>query len=131
MISKAAWTAQVLVACVFLFAGAMKFVIPIEQMTAQLPLPGWFLYFIGTAEILGAIGLIVPSLLRVRPQLTPIAAAGLIVIMIGATAITIKINGVGPAIVPFVVGVLCAFIAYARWRLAPIVPRSEPSTARA
>ena len=66
----------------------MKFVMSVEEMTKQMPMPGWFLHFIGIAEVLGAIGLVVPWLTRIRPGLTPLAAAGLVIIMIGATVVT-------------------------------------------
>src|SRR5437899_1748018 len=66
------WIVQGLLALVFLFAGGMKLVLPIEELTAQLPLPGLFVRFIGLAETLGALGLILPGLLRIRPSLTPL-----------------------------------------------------------
>ena len=73
------------------------------------------------AELLGGLGLILPSLLRIRPGLTPLAAAGLVIIMIGAVGITFAGGGsVGMALVPTVTGLLAAFVAYGRWRLAPI-----------
>src|SRR5581483_5277255 len=74
----ALWVAQGLLALLFLFAGTMKLILPIEEMTAQLPLPGLFLRFIGVCEVLGALGLILPGLLRIRPRLTALAAAGLV-----------------------------------------------------
>jgi hypothetical protein len=70
-------------------------------------------------EVLGALGLILPGLLRIRPILTPLAAAGLVIIMIGATALTLAADGIATAITPLVVGLLAAFVAYGRWRLAP------------
>ncbi|MGH8650481.1 MAG: DoxX family protein, partial [Burkholderiales bacterium] len=83
------WIVQALLALLFLFAGGMKLVLPIEEMTKEMPMPGLFLRFIGVAEVLGALGLILPGLLRIRPGLTPLAAAGLLIIMIGATVITL------------------------------------------
>src|SRR6185503_21272673 len=84
--NRTLWIIQGLLAAVFLFAGGSKFVMSVEQMTAGPgpKLPGWFLHFIGMCEILGAIGLIVPALTGIQPQLTPIAAGGLVIIMIGA-----------------------------------------------
>jgi uncharacterized membrane protein YphA (DoxX/SURF4 family) len=85
----ALWIVQALLALLFLFAGGMKLILPVEEMTAQVPMPGPFLRFIGIAQVLGAIGLILPGLLRIRPGLTPLAAAGLVIIMIGATVVTL------------------------------------------
>lgn len=115
----ALWIIQVLLALLFLFAGGTKLVLPIEVLTAmgspnQVHLPGWFIRFIGVCEVLGALGLILPGLLKTRPQLTWLAAAGLIIIMIGATVLTFVADGIGPAIVPLVVGLLLAFVAYNR-----------------
>jgi hypothetical protein len=114
------WVVQALLAAVFLFAGASKFIMSVEEMTKDIHLPGLFLRFIGAVEILGAIGLILPSLLRIRPALTPLAASGLVIIMIGATVLSFMIGGVVMALAPFVVGLLAAFVAYGRWKLVPI-----------
>ncbi|HMA24833.1 MAG TPA: DoxX family protein [Gemmatimonadaceae bacterium] len=116
------WTAQVVLALVFLFAGGMKLVMPIEMLKGPVPLPGAFLRFIGVCETLGAIGLIFPSVLRIKPGLTPLAASGLIIIMIGATVVTLMGGMIAPALVPVVVGSLAAFVANGRWRVAPIHP---------
>ena len=123
----ALWIVQGLLALLFLFAGVMKFVMSVEEMTQQVQMPGAFLRFIGVCEILGGLGLILPSLLRIRPGLTPLAAAGLIVIMIGATLVSLMIGGVAAAIAPFVVLLLLAFVAYGRWKVAPIRPSSQSS----
>ena len=126
----ALWIVQVLLALLFLFAGGTKLVIPPDVLASmgspnQIPLPGWFVRFIGVAEVLGALGLILPGLLRIKPWLTPLAAAGLVVIMIGATALTIAADGVAAGVVSLVVGLLAAFVAYGRWRLAPHQARRE------
>ena len=113
------WIIQGLLALLFLFAGGMKLVLPLEELTGPMPLPGWFVRFIGVAEVLGAIGLILPGLLGIRPGLTPLAASGLVVIMIGATVLTLVGGDVVSALIPLVVGLLSAFVAYGRWRLAP------------
>ena len=116
----ALWIVQGLLAALFVFSGGMKLVLPIEKMTDPVALPGLFLRFIGVCELLGGIGLILPSLLRIRPGLTPLAAAGLIVIMIGAVVLSVIYMGVASALIPLLVGILAAFIAYGRSRLAPI-----------
>jgi uncharacterized membrane protein YphA (DoxX/SURF4 family) len=128
----ALWVVQGLLALVFLFAGSMKWIMPIEEMTKQMPvpLPGQFLRFIGLAEMLGAIGLILPGLLGIRPGLTPLAAAGLVIIMLGATVIGLVGGDIAMALVPLVVGGLAAFVAYGRWQLAPQEGSSPPAGRR-
>jgi uncharacterized membrane protein YphA (DoxX/SURF4 family) len=123
------WVVQVLLALLFLFAGVSKLIMSIEEMTRDIHLPGTFLRFIGVVEILGAIGLILPSWLRIRSGLTPLAAAGLVIIMIGATVLSLTL-GITLALVPFVVGLLAAFVAYGRWKLAPIAASSHRSALR-
>ncbi|MBK8316128.1 MAG: DoxX family protein [Acidobacteria bacterium] len=100
------WIIQVILALIFLFAGSMKLIVPIEEMKGPVQLPGLFLRFIGVCEVLGGIGLVLPGLLRIRPGLTPLAAAGLVIIMIGATVTTIMGGQAAIAILPFAVGVL-------------------------
>ena len=113
------WVLQVLLAMLFMLSGVMKFVMPVEEMTKQIALSGWFLHFIGVAEILGAIGLVLPGILRIRTGLTPLAAAALVVIMIGATVVNLKIGNRGAALTTVVVGLLLVFVAYNRRRLVP------------
>jgi DoxX-like family len=110
------WTIQGLLAALFLFAGVMKLVLPIETMTGPGALPGPFLRFIGMAETLGAIGLILPGLTRIHQELTPAAAAGLAIIMIGATTLTAATGSAAGALFPLIVGVLAASVAVGRSR---------------
>jgi uncharacterized membrane protein YphA (DoxX/SURF4 family) len=120
--NRVLWTAQILVAVLFLFAGSMKFIMsPAQMQQGPLTFPMWFLYFIGACECLGALGLILPAVTRIRTGLVPLAASGLTIIMIGATTVTVMSMGVAPAIVPAVVGVVTTWIAYGRTRVAPIV----------
>jgi hypothetical protein len=114
------WSVQGLLALLFLFAGGMKLVMPIEMLKGPVALPGLFLRFIGVCEVLGALGLILPGLTRIRTGLTPLAAAGLVVIMVGAVVVTLAGGVVAPALVPAVVGLLAASVAYSRWRLVPL-----------
>ena len=124
--NRVLWVVQVLLALLFLFGGTMKFLMPVEEMTAAMPqMPAEFLYFIGVCECLGAIGLIVPQLTGILPQLTPIAAMGLIVIMIGAVTITVMTQPVSLAILPFVAGVLLCVVAYGRLRTYAAVRHAQ------
>ena len=119
------WVLQALLAMLFMFSGVMKFVMPVEEMTKQIALPGWFLHFIGASEILGAIALILPGILRLRTGLTALAAAALVIIMIGATAVNLKTGQRGAALITVVVGLLLAFVAYNRRRMAPRTQLSQ------
>jgi len=116
------WIIQVLLALLFIFSGSMKFVMSVQQMNEQSPvvLSGLFIHFIGVCEILGGIGLVLPSLLRIKPGLTPLAAAGLAIIVAGATVITLMGPIKGMALVPFVTCVLCVVVAFGRWKMRPI-----------
>ena len=110
------WILQGLLAALFLFAGGMKLVLPADQLTGPIAIPLWFLRFVGLMEVLGALGLILPGLLRIRKGLTSLAACGLVILMIGAAGTTV-IGGMGfVAIIPLIVGLLAAFIAYGRWK---------------
>lgn len=125
------WTAQALVAALFLFAGGMKLVTPIPALAAMSGLSGEFMRFIGTCETLGALGLVLPGIFRVRRELTPLAAAGLVIIMIGATVVSIEHGPAISAIVPAIVGSLCAWIARERGRAyADRLPRVTISISR-
>ena len=120
-LSVVLWILQILLAALFLFSGVMKFVMPLAEMTKQSHLPGPFLYFIGIAEIVGGIGLVVPAITRMQPLLTPLAAVGLVIIMIGATILSLPMGLF--AAFPLVIGLLTAFVGYGRFRLRPITPK--------
>jgi uncharacterized membrane protein YphA (DoxX/SURF4 family) len=113
----ALWIAQGLLALLFLFAGVTKFTLSPDVLAASGPLPVPFILFIGVCEILGAIGLILPGLLRIRPGLTPLAAAGLVIIMIGAVVVTLMSGKAAEAALPLVAGLLAVFVAVGRRRL--------------
>jgi hypothetical protein len=116
--NKALWVVQGLLALLFVFAGGMKLVLPIEAMKGPVALPGLFLRFIGVVEVLGGLGLILPGLLRTAEALTPLAAAGLVVVMAGATVVTLIGGDIAPAIVPVIVGMLATAVAVGRGRPA-------------
>lgn len=112
----ALWTMQILLALLFVFSGVMKFVMPAAKMQeGPIKFPMAFLYFIGVAEVLGGLGLVLPGMLRIKRGLTPLAAAGLLIIMIGATVVTVMSGGGATSLIPAVCGVLLAFVAYGRW----------------
>ena len=119
------WTVQALLAALFLFAGGTKLVMPIAALTQQSPLPGWLIRVVGVVEVLGALGLVLPGALRIRAWLTPVAAAGLAILMVGATAATLATpQQASAAPIPMVVGLVALAVAYGRraWALPLIVP---------
>ena len=110
--------AQALLAALFLLAGAMKFVMSDAQLATQSPFSAGFIHFIGVCEILGALGLVLPWATGVARWLTPLAAEGLVVIMIGAVVTTLAIGGGAGAVVPAVIGALLVTVAVGRSRAA-------------
>src|SRR5436190_1062656 len=103
------WIVQIVLALLYLMSGVMKFIMPYADMVKDSPVafPHWFFLFIGTCEILGAVGLVVPWATKIKPGLTPLAATLLIIIMVGATILT-AIGPMAPAaVIPAVAGLLC------------------------
>ncbi len=121
-LSVTLWILQGLLGALFIFSGVMKFIMSVEQMTKGTSLTGGFIHFIGVCEILGGIGLILPALLRIMPILTPIASCGLVIIMAGATYVSLPM-GMKAAAFPAFFGLLLAFVAYGRFVLRPIPPK--------
>lgn len=124
----ALWIVQILLALVFLGAGFSKAFLPIEDLGAQMAwvldvspwlmvrLPGW-------AEVAGALGLVLPSVTRIQPRLTPVAAAGLALVMLLAAIFHLSRGEFDDIIPNIVLMLLTGFVAYGRWKLAPIPPR--------
>ena len=112
--NRALWIVQGLLAALFLFAGGMKLITPIEVLSVMSPFPGEFIRFIGICEVLGAVGLILPYALRILPGLTALAAASLVVIMVGATLTTLAIGGGLLALPTLAIGLLAALVAHGR-----------------
>lgn len=118
------WIVSGLLAVMFLFIGLMKVVTPAAELeVAAQGVPVLLLKIAGIAEVLGALGLVLPALTRIVPILTPLAASGLVLTMIGAT-ITNMITG-QYALIPMtvVLGLLAGFVAWARFGEYAIHPR--------
>jgi hypothetical protein len=118
------WVLQVLLALAF-FAHGCLFLFPpaamVDQMNAALP--RWFQLFLGVAEVLAAVGLTLPGVTRIQPRFVSWAAAGVMIVMISATMFHSMRGEVSSAITTFVLLAIATFIAYMRWRIAPIRPR--------
>ena len=123
----ALWVAQVLLAGMFLMTGFMKLTQPVDALAGQMPwvltVPVALVRFIGAAELAGALGLLLPSLTRIQPRLTVLAALGLVVVMVLASGLHLS-RGEG-AMVPMnlVLAAVAGFIAWGRSKAAPIAPR--------
>jgi len=120
------WVVQVLLALAFAFSGAMKLAVPYAELLAQGAwverVPDGLVKFIGVAELLGALGLILPAATRIKPFLTPLAAAGFAVIMVLASALHLSLGE--PPIAQVILGGLAAFVSWGRFSRAPITPRA-------
>ena len=122
------WVLQWLLALFLgLASAAPKLLLPPEALPLPIPLPGPIMLLIGVAELLGALGLVLPGLLRIRPDLTPLAAAGLVLLTVGATVYQLAAGEPGNALFAVAIGLLCAFVGYGRWQLAPHRERGRRS----
>ena len=110
----ALWIAQAALAALFLFAGGYKLAVSMEPLARVTPFPPLFFKFIGLCEVIGALGLILPGIFRVRTGLTPLAAAGLTIIMTGAVIASVLTLGATSAIFPFAIGIVAAIVARGR-----------------
>ncbi|HLA64294.1 MAG TPA: DoxX family protein [Rhodothermales bacterium] len=123
----ALWTVQIVLALMFGMAGVMKATQPIADLAAQMGWPGaippWLVRFIGASEFTAALGLILPSALRIRPVLTPLAAAGLVVVMVLALGFHASRGEFFAFPINAGLGALAVFVAWGRSRKAPIPPR--------
>ena len=120
-ISAVLWTLQALLALFFALAsGAPKLLLTQDMLGMWMPLPDAFVKFIGVAEVLGALGLILPALTRARPGLTLLAAGGLVFVTLSATVYQLAGGRVANALFALGLGGVVAIVAYGRWRLAPL-----------
>jgi uncharacterized membrane protein YphA (DoxX/SURF4 family) len=122
------WIVQVLLVVFFLLAGFNHGLLPIEKAAESSPwitdIPVWLARFIGFAELAGAMGLILPAATRVAPRLTPLAAAGLALIMVLAVPFHLTRGEADVIAFNIVPALLAAFVAWGRWTRAPIATRS-------
>jgi putative oxidoreductase len=121
------WVLQVLLAVFFLMTGIQKVMQPISALA---PMMGWvtavpegLVRFVGVAEVLGALGLVLPSLTKIQPRLTVWAAIGLVVVMVLAMVFHVTRGEFGNLVFNAVLAALAAVVAFGRSRIAPIVPR--------
>lgn len=121
------WGAQILLAATFLMAGGTKVAAPLDQLQAQMPWVsgalGGLVRSIGVTEVLGAIGLVAPAATRILPKLTPLAALGLVTVMVLASLMHATRGEFGMIGVNAVLGAMALFVAWGRLSAAPIEAR--------
>lgn len=122
------WIAQVLLALMFLMAGAMKSAQPVEELAKSMSWVNDFsagmVRLIGASELLGGIGLLLPSLLRIRPLLTPLAALGLFIVMVFAFIYHVSKGEYELLPVNSILGTIALFIVWGRYKKVPIQPKA-------
>jgi uncharacterized membrane protein YphA (DoxX/SURF4 family) len=123
----ALWIVQLLLAAAFGTAGAMKLTMPVPELVQQMAwagdVPPWLVRFIGLSELAGAVGLVLPAATRMAPGLTPVAALGLVVVMLLAAAFHVVRGEFGALPINMTLGALAAFVAWGRTRKAPVHAR--------
>jgi putative oxidoreductase len=123
----ALWIVQVLLAAAFFVVGFAKAVQPIDELAQQMAwvtaVPSGLVRFIGVMEIAGAVGLVLPAATRIAPLLTPIAALGLLLVMVLAAGFHLLRGEIAALPLNFVLGALAAFVMWGRFKKAPIPAR--------
>jgi uncharacterized membrane protein YphA (DoxX/SURF4 family) len=122
------WLSQAIPAVMFIMAGIMKTTSPMDQLAISLPwtkdVPELLVRFIGLCEFTAAIGLLLPSILRIKPILTPFAATGLIAIMVSASVFHISRGEYSVLGLNAIIAVIAIFIMWGRFKKIPIKPRN-------
>jgi len=123
----ALWVAQFLLACAFGMAGVGKSTAPIAELAADLPwvrdVPVLLVRFIGAAEFAGGLGMVLPAVTGIRPVLTSFAGVGLALVMVLAAGFHVTRGELPVVIVNAILGALALFVAWGRFKRAPIPPR--------
>jgi len=122
------WVLQVLLGIYFFVTGIVHFIVPPglpAPMAWMYELPPILHYFSGMAEILAGLGLILPGLTRIQTRLTPLAALGLVLVMIGAAIWHVMRGEFASIVMNIILMGLAAFVAYGRWKLSPLKDKSS------
>jgi hypothetical protein len=120
------WIVQAFLALFFgLASGLPKLILPLDMLAMPLPLPELFVRSIGVAEVLGALGLILPGITRIRTGLTPLAASGLVLLTICATVYQLLARQPESAVFAAAMGLIAASVAYGRWHVRPLTTKAR------
>jgi putative oxidoreductase len=124
---KVLWILQVVLAAMFIMAGTFKTFTPIPELAVKMPWVNDFsegmVRFIGASQLLGGLGLLLPSVLRIKPILSVVAGFALALVMIFAAVYHISKGEFSALPTNFILGGLAAYVAWARWRKFPIEAR--------
>ena len=127
VLNIALWAAQIFLALVFFITGAAKSLLPMENLNELIPWTKDFssiiVRLIGLSEIIGSAGLILPSLLRIKPQLTSLASIGVAVVMLLATIFNISIGETTVIGLNILLFLLATFVAWGRFKKFAITPK--------
>ncbi len=122
------WVVQVLLAAFFVMTGLTKLTQPIDALATSMAwvtaMPELLIRFIGAAELTGALGLLLPSLTRIQPRLTALAALGLALVMLLAAGFHASRGEYGMLPMNLVIGLVALFVAWGRGKAAPIAPHN-------
>jgi len=118
------WVLQIFLALGFFAHGAFLLFPPASMVEQMKVMPDAFRIFLGVAEVLAAIGLTLPGITRIQPWWVPCAAAGIMIVMISATVFHVSRGEVSSAITTAILFVMATFVAYMRWKVLPIPPRT-------
>ena len=129
LLNKALWTAQVILGIIFIMAGMMKSALPIDQLSLSVPwvkdVPQALVRFIGISELLGALGLLLPGVLRIKPRFTPYAASGLLTIQVFAMIFHFSRGEYGSIGFNLILALFAVFIAWGRFKRLPVLERGR------
>jgi len=121
------WVVQILLAAVFAFAGSTKAFKPVVELSMSMPwvieTPTWMVRTAGFAELVGMLGLIVPSATRIKPELTPLAALGLALVMVFAAILHISHGDYGLVLPNVVLFGASMLVWWGRTKKAPLAPK--------
>lgn len=121
------WVVQVALAVMFIMAGSMKFVTPVEELLKMnMTWVEWSPILpplVGISEVLGGLGLLLPALTRIKPNLTVLAAYGLAFTMVLAVIVHVVVDQVATIGFPILLGVASYFVAWGRSKKVQIIPR--------
>ena len=118
------WILQLLLAAAFLAHGLLFLFPPASMLELMKPIPTPFRLFLGVAEVLAGVGLTLPGITRIQPWLVSLAAAGIMMIMVGATIFHLRRGEVSSAITTLILLAMASYVAYMRWKVKPILPRT-------